>query len=159
MNNYIGVKLVQAEEMTLGAYNEYKGWTIPENEDPNQEGYRVHYSDAYVSWCPKDQFEKHNLQIEKTDSISQSDVDSFCASFTCFTIGDKTTVVNFKMRNDFEILESSACVDPKNYDKEVGFDICKDRAQDKVWFLLGFLLQSARVGFDKFDKFIGITHP
>jgi hypothetical protein len=58
MKNYIGVKQILAEPMNLGDYNKFKGWTIPENEDPNKEGYKVVYSNDYVSWSPKDAFEE-----------------------------------------------------------------------------------------------------
>ena len=58
MKNYIGVKQILAEPMNLGDYNKFKGWSIPENEDPNKEGYKVVYSDDYVSWSPKDAFEE-----------------------------------------------------------------------------------------------------
>lgn len=54
---YIGVKIIQAEPMTLGGYNSFRGWTIPENEDPKRRGYLVRYPDGYVSWSPKEIFE------------------------------------------------------------------------------------------------------
>jgi len=57
MKQYIGTKLLLAVAMTLGAYNEKRGWTIPENEDPLKEGYFVEYPDGYQSWSPKDIFE------------------------------------------------------------------------------------------------------
>jgi len=63
MKKYIGVKIVEAAPMTLGHYNDYKGWTIPADEDPNREGYRVHYSDGYVSWSPKEIFEETNKEL------------------------------------------------------------------------------------------------
>jgi len=63
MKTYLGVKLVNAEPMTLGDYNEYRGWTIPANEDPKREGYVVHYADGYVSWCPKESFEEANREV------------------------------------------------------------------------------------------------
>ena len=54
--------------MTRGDYNEYRGWQIPENEDPKEEGYLVEYQDGgkpcderhagYISWSPKDVFER-----------------------------------------------------------------------------------------------------
>lgn len=47
-----------AVAMTLGAYNESKGWTIPADEDPAKEGYQVTYPDGYVSWSPKEIFEE-----------------------------------------------------------------------------------------------------
>lgn len=58
MKTYIGVKLIQAEPLTLGAYNERRGWTIPPNEDPDRAGYFVRYPDGYISWSPKEVFEE-----------------------------------------------------------------------------------------------------
>lgn len=58
MKNYIGIKVIHAEPMTRGIYNEYRGWTIPENENPDDKGYLVKYSDGYESWSPKAQFEE-----------------------------------------------------------------------------------------------------
>ena len=57
MEQYIGTKLIQAEAMTRGAYNLYRGWTIPPDENPEDEGFLVQYPDGYVSWTPKDVFE------------------------------------------------------------------------------------------------------
>lgn len=57
MKNYIGTKTLQACVMNLGDYNNYRGWTIPENEDPKREGYFVLYPDGYQSWSPKEVFE------------------------------------------------------------------------------------------------------
>jgi len=64
MNKYFGVKLIEAEPMKLGAYNIFKGWTIPEDEDPLKEGYKVKYSDNYISWSPKDTFEEAYRAID-----------------------------------------------------------------------------------------------
>lgn len=58
MHPYIGTKLITARPMTRGAYNEYRGWTIPADENPEDEGYLVKYSDNYVSWSPKDAFDE-----------------------------------------------------------------------------------------------------
>jgi hypothetical protein len=57
------------------------------------------------------------------------------------TIGDKTTVVVCKLPNGFVIVESSSCVDPVNYDFELGKEICYKRIKDKMWELEGYLLQ------------------
>lgn len=59
MNNiYIGIKRIKAEPMTRGDYNKFRGWNIPENENPNDKGYIVKYSDGYISWSPKSVFEE-----------------------------------------------------------------------------------------------------
>jgi len=61
-------KSVLAVPMSRGIYNKYQGWQIPENENPDDEGYLVQYLDGgepnhpdhdyYISWSPKDVFEK-----------------------------------------------------------------------------------------------------
>ena len=54
---YIRMHQIEAEPMTRGDYNKFRGWTIPANENPADEGYKVSYPDGYISWCPKAQFE------------------------------------------------------------------------------------------------------
>ena len=47
VQQYIGVKLVKATPLTRGDYNKYRGWTIPADEDPADDGYLVVYEDKY----------------------------------------------------------------------------------------------------------------
>lgn len=64
---YFGTKIITAEPMTRAAYNEYRGWQLPADENGADEGYLVEYQDGgkpnvpgragYVSWSPKEQFE------------------------------------------------------------------------------------------------------
>jgi len=58
MKQYIGTKMLQARPMTRGTYNKYRGWQIPADENPADEGYLVRYKDGYESWSPKEIFEK-----------------------------------------------------------------------------------------------------
>lgn len=58
MEKYVGTKIIKAAAMNLGDYNAHRGWKIPENENPEKEGYLVEYSDDYQSWSPKDVFEE-----------------------------------------------------------------------------------------------------
>ena len=58
MQKYIRCHFVKAEPMTRGDYNKLRGWELPANENPADEGYHVVYPDGYNSWCPKDSFEK-----------------------------------------------------------------------------------------------------
>jgi hypothetical protein len=77
MKNYIGTKEVRAAEMTLGDYNQLRGWNLPSNEDPDKKGYLVEYLDSpnpihpnfnnFISWNPKDVFERsYRLNSELT---------------------------------------------------------------------------------------------
>lgn len=58
MKKYIGTKIIEAKPMNRGEYNAYRGWQIPADENPADEGYLVKYSDNYESWSPKKQFEE-----------------------------------------------------------------------------------------------------
>ena len=67
MKDYIGTKRLKAMPMSLGEYNVYRGWTLPENEDKSAPGYLVEYvgggnpnhkdHENYISWSPTDTFE------------------------------------------------------------------------------------------------------
>lgn len=57
------------------------------------------------------------------------------------TVLDKCTVVTCQLPNGFIIVESSACVDPANYDEKLGAEICLKRIEKKVWELEGYKLQ------------------
>lgn len=58
MKQYIGTKIIQAKPMNRGEYNKYRGWEIPADENPEDEGYLVKYKDGYESWYPKETFEE-----------------------------------------------------------------------------------------------------
>ena len=56
-------------------------------------------------------------------------------------IVDKCTVVAVKTVDGFVLVESSACVDPANYDVSIGKEICLAKIRDKLWELEGYKLQ------------------
>lgn len=58
MKQYVGTRMIHADPMTRGEYNQYRGWQIPENENPEDEGYHIVYSDGYETWIPQKQFDE-----------------------------------------------------------------------------------------------------
>lgn len=58
MKKYIGVERVEARPMTRGDYNTYRGWQIPADENPADEGYLVKRGNVHENWIPKEIFEK-----------------------------------------------------------------------------------------------------
>jgi len=68
MEKYVGTKLINAKPMTRQAYNDLRGWKLPEDENGEDEGYLVEYLDGglpnvkgfsgYVSWSPAEVFER-----------------------------------------------------------------------------------------------------
>lgn len=76
------------------------------------------------------------ITTERIDKlVSQSKVE-------VVKMGEKTTVLLLTLPNGFEIVASAACVDPTEYNHEVGKTIALKRAIDKVWGLEGYLLQN-----------------
>ena len=65
MQQHIGTKIISSTPMNRAAYNKYRGWVLPANEDGTDEGYLVEYRDGgkpndvrhtgYISWSPKAQ--------------------------------------------------------------------------------------------------------
>lgn len=65
---YIGTKVVRAMPMTRRAYNDYRGWGLPANENGDDAGFLVEYLDGgqandprhvgYISWSPEAVFER-----------------------------------------------------------------------------------------------------
>jgi hypothetical protein len=74
MKRYIGVKEINATPMDRQAYNDLRGWTLPADENGDDEGYLVEYIDGgkantdlyagYISWSPKDVFERAYKRTE-----------------------------------------------------------------------------------------------
>jgi hypothetical protein len=92
MNPYRGVKEILAKPMTKAGYCAYLGWDVPDNEDPEEAGYLVEYTDGgepnhpghegYISWSPTGVFEKayrpngtwhDRLQIERDELAARLD--------------------------------------------------------------------------------------
>ena len=135
MKKYIVCELVEAEE--------------------SGDGYRVYHKDNMEAYCPKDLFNKVYIEVNDNKnlpsgvSIGQQMVDDFIDKVESTTMGEKTTVTQITLKNGFIITESSSCVDPKNYSMEIGEEINLEHAKNKIWELLGFLLQTAYHGFKK----------
>ena len=91
------------------------------------------------------------------NTVTQAAVDELMEScdIAVTTAFDKCTIVACKLPNGFVIVESSSCVDPANYDEDMGVDICMKNVEKKVWELEGYLLQNQLyfdgVSFDNDD--------
>lgn len=63
MEMFIGTKIIFATPMTRGEYNNYRNWVIPSDENPEDAGFLVEYTDGgapnhpnhvgYISWSPE----------------------------------------------------------------------------------------------------------
>ena len=130
---YIGVKMVTAWEQDV---------------KDGQPGYAVKYSDGYTSWSPKIAFEAAYLSLAEghLNKISQEDVDAFMGTITDQQLDEKTTLVTVEAITGFRQYEVSSCVDPANYDHALGVSIATERIKNRIWPMLGFVLQWATKG-------------
>ena len=84
-----------------------------------------------------------NPKLPSGVSVGPKMVKDFIKSYEVIERDGKTTIVHATLVNGYKITEASSCVDPTNYSKEIGTQICLDRIGNQIWALLGFLLQTA----------------
>lgn len=95
-------KTVKAVPMNRKDYNDLRGWSVPSDENPEDEGYLVEYQDdshknvegfdGYISWSPKDVFKKgYRLSETFTDrlKIEMEDLDEKCQKLDDFISSSK----------------------------------------------------------------------
>lgn len=73
MKRFNALKKVRAKPMTRQAYNDYRGWTLPEGENGDDEGYltedinapaNTDWYSGYVSWTPKAMFDNQFYEAD-----------------------------------------------------------------------------------------------
>lgn len=79
----------------------------------------------------KNKISEKDVQENMQDIIVKTEVE----------FGKPVTYVTVRMKNGFTVRESTTCVDPENYDEEIGAKICLEKIEDKIWMLLGYQLQ------------------
>lgn len=133
---YVGIKIITA-------------WEEEKNGEP---GYGIRYEDGYTSWSPKDVFEKCYLPMGETDvsRVTKEMVDSIVGNEQrAIQIDEKTTLLKCVTATGFVQYETSSCIDPANFDMEVGTDICLERIKNTIWKCLGFVVQWGRFGLKR----------
>lgn len=76
MKQYVGVKLIEAQEMTRFEAQE-KG-LIRDIKHVDEQGYIVKYSDDYSSWSPKNTFDKAYTELEQDQKNMRQKVCDIC---------------------------------------------------------------------------------
>jgi len=136
---YVGVKIVFAWP------EEYAG----------KPGYVVRYPDGYQSWSPKEVFEDAYLPMgESNDNlVTNVMVDRMIGRYKGTNLEDgRSTLVKAESPTGFMLYEISSCVDPKNYDSQLGAEICLKRIESKVWQFLGFVVRWGKFGLKYSEK-------
>ncbi len=53
------------------------------------------------------------------------------------------TIVAMTLPNGYTLVESSGCIDPAEYDHDLGVQLCKEALRRRVWQLEGYLGKQA----------------
>lgn len=132
---YVGVKIVEA-------------W---KQERDGLPGYAVKYPDGYVSWSTKDAFEQAYLPMGLDPSkVTEKMVNDFICDINAHGLEDgKTVFLSADLLTGFVQYETSSCVDPINFDHEIGKEVCLKRIKDTIWECLGFGVQWGRFGLKR----------
>ena len=130
---YIGVKAVDAVPMARTVVGD-EGW----GGDPKEvEGYQVTYPDGYVSWCPKEAFEKANIPVI-VEALTDKVVDDFILEYAFDrSVAPGVMTCYASLRNGQTVVES-ACSTADIPDWVSLQDRCKAKVRERVTvFLLG----------------------
>lgn len=75
--------------------------------------------------------------------VTQEDVKNFILNETYTVLPDgRTTICQLTLKNNFTVEGQSACVSIENFDAVLGNQYARERAEQKVWELLGFDLST-----------------
>ena len=144
MQRYIGTKIVEAQSIDLGSPSAYLGWSVPaDGEDPECMGYLVKYPSGYESWSPAEVFNTAYSPIADDNKVQEATLIRMLklADKQEHIFWGKELVISYKLKSGFTVSGRAACVDPDNFDMEVGRSIAFRNALDQLWPLEGYVLQ------------------
>ncbi len=131
MKKYIGTKIIEAE---------------PREGADRREGYKVIYKDGYSSWSPKEAFEESYVAIDSIpNKLSVEAIESKIVKNDLLRVPNTTTMLCVLfLENGFTVVGKSACIDPEEFQEEIGASIAYEDALNKIWELEGYLLAQRR---------------
>lgn len=82
------------------------------------------------------------MNKNQKNRITPEQIDGVILSEQYYVFPDSTlTACLLTLRNGYTVLGESACVDPENFDVDIGRKIAKENAKNKIWALEGYLLK------------------
>jgi Phage protein (N4 Gp49/phage Sf6 gene 66) family len=93
------------------------------------------------------------MSSENLPRVKPEDVENAIGSVK-FITHERLTLCVITMKNGFMVTGESVCVHPDLYNQEVGETLSKNRAKEKIWTLLGYVLRE-RIHQSGADNFLG----
>lgn len=76
------------------------------------------------------------------DRLTKEDIESVIVKEQYYVFPDTTlTICCLHLQNGYTVTGESACVNPANFNKELGEKYAKEQAVNKIWMLEGYLLK------------------
>lgn len=80
------------------------------------------------------------LEASPAPRVTKEQMQSRIADVKFHKLGPVLTHCTILLDNHYSVTGESACVNPENYNQEIGEKISYDNAFQKLWSLFGFLL-------------------
>jgi Phage protein (N4 Gp49/phage Sf6 gene 66) family len=80
------------------------------------------------------------LAASPAERVTKEYMESRIASTDFTRLAGTVTICSITLDNGYSVRGESACVNPENYNQQIGEKIAYDQAFGKLWPLFGFLL-------------------
>lgn len=85
------------------------------------------------------------IAAQPYEKVTKDSIEAKIAKVDYMVLPDSTvTLCNITMKNGFSVRGESACVDPRNFNIEIGKGLAHKDAFSKLWPLEGYLLAERR---------------
>jgi hypothetical protein len=92
------------------------------------------------------------MEEKKVYAVTEKDVDAAIVQEQYLKIGNKTTLCLLILNTGYEVVGTSAPVDPDSFDFAAGKKMAKERAVDQVWGHLGSIIQWQKAINDQAER-------
>lgn len=80
------------------------------------------------------------LEASPAERVTKEGMEARIKQTSFYRIGETVTVCSIALDNGYSVRGESACVNPENYNQEIGERVAYDNAFKQLWPLFGFLL-------------------
>ena len=85
------------------------------------------------------------IEAQPYPKVTKDSIEAKIAKVDYLVLPDSTvTLCNITLKNGYSVRGESACVDPRNFNVEIGKGLAYKQAFDRLWPLEGYLLAESR---------------
>lgn len=85
------------------------------------------------------------IAAQPFEKVTKEGMESRIVSTEYVRLGETVTICSITLNNGYSVRGESACVDPRNYNEEIGNSLAYNQAFNKIWALEGYLLAERRM--------------